>query len=677
MKSGRASNNWAIAQGRVTSKQQQTQANNKVGVPELLPVHSLPHVGNVAGSSVLASTYDVKEAGCSGVRVMTNELGVPVNKSTVIKGGQKLVESTLESQSVVELGLVHPAASELIVNLSAVGVHHPKQTSGVVAPNFPVVGVKMEVATSSVTGPGLLSEKYRPRLVHEVLGHQKAKSDLTAWFNSGFLTAPVLISGAVGIGKTSLAHVFVQSRNLVVRDVRSLPGDFLTTLNHLLYRKSVFMGGKHNSENVEFGIIIDEVQNMEARERTQMIAMIRERYSRVKNETGKLHKSLKNQAKRGGVALGSKSGGAEPVSVNEQRGRIDVPIVILICNDGNDKSLESLKRMCTGVQLYKPYNDENSDVRLLLNRVIKSEKMTMKLNDVRSIGESAHGDMRFALNTLQFWDVGRSRGTKKTSGNSALIDDGQKSTAMDFFVNSPFQGAASLLTPCDKSKRAEETSMVMCDQSSNTISSIKLFVHENYASFAVNLESLIDTSEMFSAMDVLENHASFVGSSVARGLSTSLFTVETVRHNFMPTTPHKQKTKLRVPFFFQMFSQRSAAHLKMKLFLQHRQSAAPLRSCLNSMDWKYVMQHVGVVHKGVATSARSEGRTASVTSGRLLRQTTKRKHASTSISDNTVESRDDIVFVSTTVNTRSRCETDDKIKTEETLSVWASRISAE
>lgn len=565
MKSTLASNNWAKAQVRVTQKQHE-QLKTNVPSPKLEPAETQARTKN--GVTVTHAESAGTQTTCTDETCEATENGLKFAKTSTTKVFKSLSNVTVSKSAVNDV-------------------------------------------------PCLLSEKYRPRLIHEVLGHQKAKLDLTAWFNHGYINGPVLISGAVGIGKTSLAHAFVQSRNLVVRDVRALPGDFLTTLNNLIYQKNVFTLCKNETQHVNFGLIIDEVHTMDVRERTQMVTMIRERYNYSLEgiEKGTPQK-VSGQKKR--PSLGCTAARKEPPGyphptvcktsvLNEQSPANNVmPFIILICNDSADKSLDSLKKLCTAVPLYKPYNDENSDVRMLLHRVSKSEKIVMSVSELRNIEECAHGDMRFALNTLQFRDVGFDRRLKR-SGAAELkqhrVVTCPSPANMDVFMHSPFHAAALLLTPACTTSSKDTTTTVMCDQSSNTISGIKMFVHENYTSFAVSLEVLIDQSEMISVMDVFENHPCFVSSSLARGISTSLFSVETLRHNFIAVTSSKQKPKLRVPSYFQASSQQNASKTKMNLFMQHRQHAPTLRSCLNAIDWKYVMQHVDSVQNGQKKSA--------------------------------------------------------------------------
>jgi len=307
----------------------------------------------------------------------------------------------------------------------------------------------------------------------------------------------VLLSGATGIGKTSLAHTFILSRNLILRDVRSLPGDFLETLNQLLY----------DARCASTGIVVDEVDNMDSGERSKMLAVLKERYRKPQPP----------------------------------------PVVICVCTDHYDKSLQSLKTFSTLVSMYKPFGDVNKDVRLLLKRTAAEENMSLSASAMKHIETTSNGDFRSALNMMQ---LGNKRKAIGVSGGVVSRETSAKSgRSMDTFVT-PFEGANRVLTTSTTTVTGTESvEEIVFNTGADDIHMMKLLVHENYPSLHLDddLESVITQSELFSVLDTFDSHQSHALSA----LSVSCFVHGTVA---LHSTRIRPDRKLRFPAYFKLLS---------------------------------------------------------------------------------------------------------------------------
>ena len=316
--------------------------------------------------------------------------------------------------------------------------------------------------------------------MRDVIGNQKAKEALETWYSCG-ATTPVILCGPVGIGKSSLASAFIRSKGLVVRDCRSLPGELVSMIEELLYSKTGACG-----------IIIDDFTNMDAHERTDILRLVKKRCA-IRH----------------------------------------MPAVFIIADDFSDKSLEGFKKVCTVVRMFKPSfgNDVNKDVRVLLQKIMASERIMLSARELKRVEQAGEGDFRAALNALHFYVLQRDR-----TAVGGATRDGCLWNQMDKRLDSPFDGATVILR--ERDRVAAES--LMYDAPTSDMFMVKLLVHENYPDCVSSIDSMVTHAELLSASDVLESHKHY--STIALSMSMLVLGMHTHTHRLHP--------KLRFPSWF-------------------------------------------------------------------------------------------------------------------------------
>jgi hypothetical protein len=105
-----------------------------------------------------------------------------------------------------------------------------------------------------------------PRNMGDIFGNARCKQAMSTWIQNKGVTL-CLLSGPTGCGKTSLAQVAIRKSGREVVDLRRCD-DMETTLSDLL-----FTPGK----NAKVGVIIDELENMVASDRTKLLNLLTHR----------------------------------------------------------------------------------------------------------------------------------------------------------------------------------------------------------------------------------------------------------------------------------------------------------------------------------------------------------------------------------------------------------------
>ena len=108
-----------------------------------------------------------------------------------------------------------------------------------------------------------------------------------------------------------------------------------------------------------------------------------------------------------------------------------VPI-ICICNNRYDQSIKPILNYCFDIKMSKPSYQE---VYGLLYKIVVTEKIKIKEQELKELYEQSNGDIRFILNTLQF---GLRKG-KKNIQSSNIFDTTGKLLSIDETIDSKYE----------------------------------------------------------------------------------------------------------------------------------------------------------------------------------------------------------------------------------------------
>lgn len=124
----------------------------------------------------------------------------------------------------------------------------------------------------------ILTEKYRPITLKEVLGSKKNIDLLIAYGNkfhksTPVVSKPLILHGKPGIGKTSLAHAFGNDFNFPIIEINSSDARTKDTL--LLKLGNNIQSGTTEGANLKRLYIIDEVDNLEKSGTKTLVKLIK------------------------------------------------------------------------------------------------------------------------------------------------------------------------------------------------------------------------------------------------------------------------------------------------------------------------------------------------------------------------------------------------------------------
>eukprot|EP00477_Mikrocytos_mackini_P001084 GAHX01001165.1.p1 GENE.GAHX01001165.1~~GAHX01001165.1.p1 ORF type:complete len:507 (-),score=87.05 GAHX01001165.1:39-1559(-) len=217
-----------------------------------------------------------------------------------------------------------------------------------------------------------LVEKYKPKTIKDIIGHQSVIRELTSYLEKfrsiKDIQKAVLLAGAPGIGKTTLAHLVSKSMGFDViefnaSDVRSKSA-IQTKVASLITNRSIMSSlvtktGTSSVSKSSPVLIMDEVDGMSAGD-------------------------------RGGVT--------ELINIIK---KTKIPI-ILICNDKNSVKLRSLLRYARDLKVRRPSIRQLTPklLTIAIREGIQIDKAT-----VEKLVISSHNDIRSILNTLNLWKI--------------------------------------------------------------------------------------------------------------------------------------------------------------------------------------------------------------------------------------------------------------------------------
>ncbi|KAJ0261308.1 Replication factor C subunit 1 [Hirschfeldia incana] len=238
------------------------------------------------------------------------------------------------------------------------------------------------------------TEKYRPRAPNEIVGNQSRVTELHNWlshwhdqiggtgskgrgkkYNDAGVKKAVLLSGTPGIGKTTSAKLVCQMLGFQTVEVnasdsrgkansniaKGIGGSNANTVKELVNNKAI-SSNIDRSKHPKTVLIMDEVDGMSAGD-------------------------------RGGVADLIAS-----IKISK------IPI-ICICNDRYSQKLKSLVNYCLPLKFRKPTKQQMAK---RLTHIAKAEGLEVNDISLEELAERVNGDIRLALNQLQYMSLAMS-----------------------------------------------------------------------------------------------------------------------------------------------------------------------------------------------------------------------------------------------------------------------------
>ena len=227
------------------------------------------------------------------------------------------------------------------------------------------------------------AEKYRPESLSDLIGNTRTINDLKNWASSwGNKTTKkgVILSGPPGCGKTSAAFALANDMGWEVIELNASDTRSGNVIEGIALRAGLFQTFGSDGISSRNLILLDEADNL---------------YERAKQSKNK----TKNYSDRGG-----KRAIAKTLEQTKQ------PIVITV-NDlySLTKGAGSkIKRLTLTMKFKRP---SAASVSTVLGKVCNNEGLEISQDTIRSMADTAKGDLRAAINDLQ----SLSEGNKKIS----------------------------------------------------------------------------------------------------------------------------------------------------------------------------------------------------------------------------------------------------------------------
>ncbi|VVB93898.1 Replication factor C large subunit [uncultured archaeon] len=207
------------------------------------------------------------------------------------------------------------------------------------------------------------TEKYRPQLLSQIVGHNKAMEELKLWAENWKKGIPkeraIVLYGKAGIGKTTAAHALAHEMGWEVIELNASDQRTADIIEKVAGSASRL--GTLEGSNVKRLVIMDEADN--------------------------IHGNADRGGERAIVELIKKT--RQPI--------------ILIANELYDMSA-GLRGACKPIQFNSVISRSMIPV---LKRIAEAESVTCGLGVLENIAENANGDLRSAINDLQAIAQGR------------------------------------------------------------------------------------------------------------------------------------------------------------------------------------------------------------------------------------------------------------------------------
>ncbi|XP_034568636.1 replication factor C subunit 1 [Setaria viridis] len=383
--------------------------------------------GRVTGSISKKTSYLLADEDIGGVKSnKAKDLGVPfltedglfdlIRKSKPAKAPVDGHQSSNGSEKLQKLQTKSsPAKVEKRAEASPVGKSIASKS------NVADASAENRKAKNIDRGSMQWTEKYRPKVPNDIVGNQSMVKQLHDWLKSWdtqFLHSgqkgkgkkqadngakkAVLLSGPPGIGKTTTAKVVSQMLGLQAIEVNASDSR-----------------GKADSK-IEKGVGGSTSNSVK-----ELISNATLNYSdnRLKHP-----KAVLIMDEVDGMSAGDRGGVADLIASI----KISKIPIICICNDRYSQKLKSLVNYCLMLNFRKPTKQQMSK-RLM--EIAKKEGIQAQENAMEELAERVHGDIRMALNHLQYMSLSQSvvkyDDIRERLNSSAKDEDISPFTAVD------------------------------------------------------------------------------------------------------------------------------------------------------------------------------------------------------------------------------------------------------